>query len=67
MLDDTTRKVYRVLYNIHRNEWFALELGVITRLSMRSEQQVKDSVNWLVREGYLKWDKSNNMFMVPFK
>lgn len=65
--DDTIRKVYTVLFHSHRYEWFGLDIKLTAQRSMRSEQQVKDSVNWLVREGYLKWDKERNLFMVPFK
>lgn len=67
MRDDTIRKVYTVLFHSHRYEWFELDVQLVARRSMRSEQKVKDSVNWLVKEGYIKWDKSSNKFMVPFK
>jgi len=67
MLDDTTRKVYKIIGNKYRYEWFAIDLAILVRLSMRTEQQVKDAVNFLVREGYLQWDRKDNKFRVPFK
>jgi len=67
VLDDTTRKVYRIIGNKYRYEWFTLDVALIARHAMRTEQQVKDAVNKLVKDGYLKWDKKENRFMVPFK
>lgn len=67
MLDDTQRKVYKIIGNKYRYEWFTIDVALLTRLSMRTEQQVKDAVNYLVKEGYLQWDKKENMFRVPFR
>lgn len=67
MMDDTTRKVRLVIYHNYRNEWAAIDLKLICRFSMRSEQQVKDAINWLVKEGYLQWDKNAKLIRIPFK
>ena len=67
MRDDTTRKIYRILCNKWRSVEFKIDAALIARLSLRTEQQVKDSVNWLVKEGYLKWDRLTNTFKIPFK
>jgi len=66
VFDDTTRKIHRILYNRHRFEEFYIDTSLIARLSLRTEQQVKDSINSLVKEGYLKWDKKTNTFKIPF-
>lgn len=67
MLDDTTRKVYRILYNRNSHFEFNIDVSKLARLSMRTEQQVKDAVNWLVKERYINWDKEKGVFKIPFK
>lgn len=66
-MDDTTRKIYRILCSQAPFEWFALDVTKIARQAIRSEQQVKDAVNWLYKNRYLEWDKQANKFRVPFK
>lgn len=67
MLDDTTRKVLRILYNKYRFEEFKLDVSLIARYSMRSEDQVKAAVNELVKIGYVRWHKERNTFELPFQ
>lgn len=50
MLDDTTRKVYRVIGHLHKFEWFMIDVELIARYAVRSEQQVKDSSEFRLSE-----------------
>ena len=64
MLDDTNRKVLRVLFSLNFFNPQSIDINKLVRLSGRTEQQVKDAVNSLVSERYVEWDKQNNMFKV---
>jgi hypothetical protein len=64
VLDDTTRKVLRVLFNRKGNEWFRIEVEEIERYAMRTEKQVKASINELVRQAYVEWNKSDRLMRV---
>lgn len=64
MLDDTSRKVLRVLFSNHFFHEFELDIDFVVRRSMRSEQQVKDAINKLVSEQFVKWNKKDNTFKV---
>jgi len=67
MFDDTTRKIYRILYNKHQFDEFYINVVQLARVSLRTEKQVKESVNWLVRESYINWNKQTNTFKFPYK
>lgn len=67
MLNDTARKIYNVIFHLYRYEWSEIDIERISRLSLRTEQQVKDAVNWLFKESYIHWDKQTNRFRIPFK
>jgi len=62
MLDDTSRKVLRILFNHYHFEEFTLDVALVARLSLRTEQQVKDGINTLVKEGNIVWYKEHNTF-----
>jgi len=64
VLDDTSRKVLRVLFSLNFFNPQSIDINKLVRLSGRTEQQVKDAVNSLVSERYVEWDKQNNMFKV---
>lgn len=64
MLTDTARKVKRILYNHHFFEKFELDVLSIAKLSLRTDQQVKDAINELVKEKELLWHKETNTFQV---
>jgi hypothetical protein len=62
MLDDTSRKVLRILYNLYRYDDFKLEIETLARYAMRSERQIKDAINTLVKDKYLV--KDQGVFMI---
>ncbi|WP_028611090.1 hypothetical protein [Paenibacillus harenae] len=64
MLDDTTRKVLTVLWNTYRNEPCRIDISYISQRSQRKEEQVKEAVNQLVKEGFVLWDRKENSFRV---
>lgn len=54
MLDDTTRKVLRILYNSYRQEWARVDLDRLQHLSGRSRQQVETALRELAEKGYIE-------------
>jgi len=65
VLDDTSRKVFTVLWNTYRNDPFIIDVELISQRSQRTEDQVKDAVNELVKERYLYWNKEAGTFQIP--
>lgn len=66
MLDDTNRKILRILYNKYRLEIFKLDVKLLETLSFRSETDVKLAINELTVNGYLKWNQQDNTFAVIY-
>lgn len=54
MMDDTTRKVLRILFNSHRQEWACIDLDRLKHLSGRSRQQVEGALQELAEQGYIE-------------
>lgn len=66
MLDDTTRKVLTVLWNTYRNEPCEIDIEYISQRSQRTSDQVKASINSLVKDEYVLWDRKENSFRVMY-
>lgn len=66
MLEDGARKVLTVLWNTYRNEAAEIDLPYLCQRSQRTERQVKEAVNLLVKEGYLIWDKASHKIRVLY-
>lgn len=66
MLGDGERKVLTVLWNTNRNEPSKLDIPYLSKRSQRSESQIKEAINILVKEGYVLWDKAANTFRVIY-
>lgn len=64
MLDDTSRKVLRILFNLYRGEIFYLDVELISRYSFRSEERVKDAVKKLIELEYLGWNETRNRYKI---
>lgn len=64
MLDDTSRKILRILFSLNFFNFSQIDVSYIARVSIRSEQQVKEAINNLVIEQYIEWDKQDNAFKV---
>lgn len=64
MLDDTSRKVLRVLFSNYFFHEFELELDYVVRRSLRSEESVKAAISDLILQRYLQWDKHKNLYKV---
>lgn len=54
MLDDTTRKVLRILYNSYREAWARVDLDRLQNLSGRTRQQVEGALQELAEKGYIE-------------
>jgi hypothetical protein len=66
MLDDTTRKILTVIFNVYRDNPSIIDVAYISHKSQRTEDQVKESINILVKEGLILWDQQNNTFKVLY-
>ncbi|CAM4280342.1 hypothetical protein PAEN110709_06195 [Paenibacillus endophyticus] len=66
MLDDVTRKVLTVLWNVYRDDPSFIDVGYISQRAQRTEQQVKAAINELVKEGFVFWDRKANLFKVLY-
>ena len=54
MLDDTTRKVLRILFNLNRQQWAQLDIDRLRQLSGRTTQQVGIALQQLSELGYIE-------------
>lgn len=52
MLTDTERKVLRILAKMYGHEWVRPNIAKISRLSLRTPDQVRAAVKGLVKHGY---------------
>lgn len=66
MLDDAARKILTVMWNTYRNEPSKIDLPYLCQKSQRTEAQVKEAINLLVKEAYVIWDKAANTFRVIY-
>lgn len=66
MLDDTSRKVLTVMWNVYRNEPSRIDIANICKKSQRSEDQVKGAINSLVKEEFVLWERRTNTFRVIY-
>lgn len=64
MLDDTSRKVLRILFNMYRFSEFTIDVKQLAHYAMRTERQIKNAVNTLVKDKYLLWNKEQRLFMI---
>jgi|GEM_PF-3349469 len=64
MLDDTSRKVLRILFNLYRGDIFYLDIELISRYSNRSEERVKAAVKKLIELEYLGWHETRNRYKI---
>jgi hypothetical protein len=56
--------VLRILYNLYRFSEFQIEVKQLAQYAMRTENQIKDAINTLVKDKYIFWDKDKNEFMI---
>lgn len=66
MLDDAARKIITVMWNTYRNDPSQINLAYLCQKSQRTEFQVKEVINLLVKEDYVIWDKATNTFRVIY-
>lgn len=66
MLDDAARKVLTVMWNVYRNDSSIIDIDYLSQKTQRTEGQVKDAINILVKEGFVLWDRKANTFKVLY-
>ncbi|MGO4696609.1 hypothetical protein AB4Z50_20220 [Paenibacillus sp. 2TAB26] len=66
MLDDAARKVLTVMWNVYRNDPSIIDVYYLSQKAQRTEEQVKDAINELVKEGFVLWDRKANTFKVLY-
>lgn len=66
MLDDAARKVLTVMWNVYRNDPSKIDIADLSKKTQRSEAQIKEAINHLVKEDYVLWDKESNTFRVLY-
>ncbi|EFM10187.1 conserved hypothetical protein [Paenibacillus curdlanolyticus YK9] len=54
MLDDTARKVLRILFNSYRQEWSRIDLKRLRHLSGRSKELTDQALRELLKEGFIE-------------
>lgn len=64
MLDDTTRKILRIMFSLNYFNYSQIDVTHLARVSIRSVQQVKEAINTLITEQYVEWNKEDNTFKV---
>lgn len=53
-MQDTERKILRILWNLYQNNWSRPDLEHICRLSVRPRHQVRSCIKKLVETGYIE-------------
>lgn len=66
MLDDNARKVLIVLWNTFQHKPSKINVPYLSQRSQRSEDQIKDAINLLVKEGFVLWDRNANTFQILY-
>lgn len=59
MMDDTDRKILRVMWNLYRFNAARINVGRLSRLSGRSKDQITGTLTRLCEERYIKWDEAS--------
>lgn len=54
MVDDTARKVLRVLYNSYREAWARIDYARLQYLSGRTRRQIERALQELEEHGYIE-------------
>lgn len=66
MLDDTARKVLTVLWNVYRDKPSIIDIAYISQRAQRTDDQVKEAINELIKEEFVFWDRKANLFKVLY-
>lgn len=53
-LDDTPRKILRILYHLYQQQWVVPDLARVSQFSLRSEDRVRDAIKGLRAAGYVE-------------
>lgn len=56
MLDDTQRKVLRILFSLNRYELSILHMDDLKRFAQRTPLQLLDALRGLKESGFIEWD-----------
>lgn len=53
-LEDTPRKILRVLYHLYQQNWVVPDIARVSQLSLRSEDRVREAIKALRAAGYVE-------------
>lgn len=54
MLEDTQRKILRVLYHLYQQNWVVPDIARVSQFSQRSEDRVREAIKALRAAGYVE-------------
>jgi SOS-response transcriptional repressor LexA len=54
MLEDTQRKILRVLYHLYQQQWVRPDIARVSQFSLRSEERVREAIKALRAAGYVE-------------
>jgi hypothetical protein len=53
-LEDTPRKILRVLYHLYQQNWVVPDIARVSLVSLRSEERVRNAIKGLKDTGYIE-------------
>jgi hypothetical protein len=64
-LEDTPRKILRILYHLHQQNWVRPDIVLVSRLSLRSEDRVREAIKSLRSQGYVEISEGKMRILIP--
>ena len=65
MLEDTPRKILRVLYHLYQQNWVRPDIARVSQLSQRSEDRVREALKGLRDIGYIEVKDGKMRILIP--
>jgi uncharacterized NAD(P)/FAD-binding protein YdhS len=64
-LEDTPRKILRVLYNLYQQNWVRPDIAWISQISLRSEERVREAIKALRATGFVEIAEGKMRILIP--
>jgi hypothetical protein len=64
-LEDTQRKILRVLYHLYQQNWVRPDISRVSQFSLRSEDRVREAIIALRAAGYVEFAKGKMRIIRP--
>ncbi|TNJ68251.1 hypothetical protein FE784_00900 [Paenibacillus hemerocallicola] len=65
MLEDTQRKILRVLYHLYQQQWVRPDIDRVSHFSQRSVDRVREAIKELRTAGYVEIAEGKMRILIP--